>query len=74
MSIQDIEDNSALNYSSVQTVINNGLKDNCKAMLSQLIDLQLDNKPDLGHWVDFAIKKEFINDEVKSNCQILFRN
>ena len=66
MSIQDIEDNSALDYSSVQTVINNGLKDNCKAMLSQLINLQLDNKPDiLGHWVDFAIKKEFINDAGK---------
>jgi hypothetical protein len=35
-------------------------------MLSQLISLQLDNKPDiLGHWIDFAIKKEFVNDAGK---------
>lgn len=66
MSIQEIESDNAIDYSSVSTVINNGLKDNCQSMINQLPNLTLKNSPDtLGSWVDFSIRKEYYNEAGK---------
>ena len=64
ISIQELEPDTPIDYSAVQTIIDNGLKDNCQAMLEQIKDLAIevdDILPKLGEWVDFTIKKEYIN-------------
>lgn len=69
--IQEIEAESAINYSSVQTVFRNGLNDNCQQMLEQLVTVPIHNSPDiLGHWVDFAIKKEYYNEAGKVRLSV----
>jgi hypothetical protein len=66
MHIQEIEPENAIDYSFVQAVFQNGLRDNCQQMLEQLVTVPVSNSPDtLGHWVDFAIKKEYYNEAGK---------
>jgi hypothetical protein len=71
MFIQEVEPENALDYSSVQTVFRNGLSDNCQEMLEQLVTVPIHNSPDiLGHWVDFAIKKEYYNEAGKVRMSV----
>ena len=71
MFIQEIEPENALDYSSVQTIFRNGLSDNCQEMLEQLVTVPIYNSPDiLGHWVDFAIKKEYYNEAGKVRMSV----
>lgn len=65
MNIQEIEDGFPLDYSFVDTIVRNGLADNCLAMLSQFSTIELEKdtmQNTLGEWVDFTIKKEYVND------------
>lgn len=64
ISIQELEPDTPIDYSTIQTIIDNGLKDNCQAMLEQIKDLGKDKENMLallGDWVDFTIKKEYVN-------------
>lgn len=66
MNIQTIEPESAIDYSYINAVINNGLKDNCQAMLEQLSNVYIPKTTNmLGQWVDCAIKKEYYNEAGK---------
>ena len=68
ISIQKIEPDTAINYTFVQTIIDNGLKDNCQFILNQNTSRSIDKDKiteNLGEWIDFAIKKEYINDSGK---------
>ena len=68
ISIQKIEPNTAINYTFVQTIIDNGLKDNCQFILNQNTSRSIDKDKiteNLGEWIDFTIKKEYINDSGK---------
>lgn len=68
MNIQKVEPETALDYSNIQTIINNGLNDNCEAMLKQLVDLEIPKNTlinEMGKWVDFTLTKEYINDSGK---------
>lgn len=63
ISIQEIEEDSALDYSYIQNVINNGLNDNCEIMLDQLSKtfIKVDNiKKYLGSWIDFTITNDYV--------------
>lgn len=63
--IQKIEPDTAIDYTSVQTIIDNGLKDNCQFILDQNVSRSISKdkmNENLGNWIDFAIKKEYIND------------
>jgi hypothetical protein len=65
INMQKIEPETALDYSYIDQIIQNGLNDNCKQMIDQFDSL---NKSDiemqelLGNWIDFTIRKEYIND------------
>lgn len=66
--IQKIEPETPINYTGVDTIINNGLKDNCDFILNQNLSRILpkcDMLNKLGEWVDFTLKKEYINDAGK---------
>ena len=66
MSIQEIEPENALDYSHVNIVWNNGLRDNCHQMIEQLVISTIPKTTDtLGQWVDFALKKEYYNEAGK---------
>lgn len=68
INIQKIEPDTAINYTFVQTIIDNGLKDNCQFILNQNTSRSIDKDKiteNLGEWIDFAIKKEYINDSGK---------
>ena len=68
ISIQKIEPDTAIDYTSVKTIIENGLKDNCQFILNQNTSRSIDKDKiteHLGEWIDFAIKKEYINDSGK---------
>lgn len=68
ISIQKIEPETALDYSFIQPIINNGLKDNCEVILGQNLQQYIkknEAQKYLGEWIDFSIKKEYINDSGK---------
>lgn len=68
INIQKIEPDTAIDYTSVQTIIDNGLNDNCQFILNQNVSRNIDKDKiieNLGEWIDFAIKKEYINDSGK---------
>jgi hypothetical protein len=66
MAIQEMEADTAINYSPVQVIFNNGLRDNCRAMLEQLSSISVPKSTNLlGDWVDFALKKEYFNEAGK---------
>lgn len=66
--IQKIEPETAIDYSGVQGVINAGLNDNCREILQQNVTRVLPKSEmfnTLGSWIDFTLKKEYINDSGK---------
>lgn len=68
ISLQQVEAGFPLDYSLVDKVVTAGLADNCLDMLQQFstITIKKDDMQDtLGYWVDFAIKKEYVNDAGK---------
>ena len=71
--IQKIEPETALDYSFVNTIINNGLSDLCELMLNQIVNITVDKNTlisTLGEWVDSSIKKEYINDAGKVKLSV----
>lgn len=65
INIQKIEPDTPLDYTPIQNIITNGLGDNCQVILSQNETLSLDKDKmteKLGDWIDFTIKKEYVND------------
>ena len=71
MSIQELEADTAINYSPVQVIFNNGLRDNCQAMLEQLHTVTIPKSTALvGEWVDFALKKEYYNEAGKVRMSV----
>ena len=71
MSIQELEADTAINYSPVQIIFNNGLRDNCQAMLEQLHAVTIPKSTALvGEWIDFALKKEYYNEAGKVRLSI----
>lgn len=68
ISIQKIEPDTAIDYTTLIPVINNGLKDNCKDMIEQIVKMFVPKSSlinTLGEWIDFTIKREYINDSGK---------
>lgn len=68
ISIQKIEPETPINFTSLQSIIDNGLKDNCEIILSQNTQRSISKNimtNTLGEWIDFSIKKEYINDSGK---------
>ena len=68
INIQKIEPDTPLDYSFVKSIIEHGLKDNCEYILNQNItrSISRDKMTEyLGDWIDFSIKKEYINDSGK---------
>lgn len=68
MSIQKVEPETALDYTPIQTIIDNGFKDQCQVMITQMQDLRIPEsllKNKLGEWLDFAMTKEYFNDSGK---------
>lgn len=71
IAIQEIEADTAINYSPVQVIFNNGLRDNCQAMIEQLYTVSIPKSTTLvGKWVDFALKKEYYNEAGKVRLSI----
>lgn len=71
IAIQEIEADNAINYSLVQTIITNGLRDNCQTMLEQLNTVCLPKSTHLiGQWVDFTLKKEYYNEAGKVKLSV----
>lgn len=63
--IQKIEPDTPIDYTGVEQIVQNGLNDNCGLILEQNIHRALDKSNilnDLGEWIDFTLKKEYIND------------
>lgn len=68
ISIQKIEPETPIDFTSLQSIIDNGLKDNCEIILSQNTQRSISKNimtNTLGEWIDFSIKKEYINDSGK---------
>lgn len=68
ISVQKIEPDTPINYTFLQTIIDNGLKDNCQFILNQNVTRSISKDKiieNLGEWIDFTIKKEYINDSGK---------
>lgn len=68
VNIQKIEPETPIDYTPVNTVINNGLKDNCKDVINQSVGIVVPKSSlinTLGEWIDFTIKKEYVNDSGK---------
>jgi hypothetical protein len=71
MDIQEIEADTAINYSPIQVIFNNGLRDNCQAMIEQLHTVFIPKSITLvGQWVDFALKKEYYNEAGKVRMSV----
>lgn len=65
ISIQKIEPDNPIDYTPVKSVIDSGLNDNCEVILNQNLTRSIDRDKiteTLGDWVDFAIRKEYVND------------
>ena len=65
LSLQKIEPDTPIDFQFVTTIKQNGINDNCKDMLKQIKDLTIAKNTlyqKLGEWVDFTIKKEYINE------------
>lgn len=63
--VQKIEPDTPIDYTSVQTIIDNGFNDNCQFILNQNVSRSINRDKiteNLGEWIDFTIKKEYIND------------
>jgi len=63
--IQEIEVETPLNYTFLNAVIQNGIKDVCAKMLKQFKDIKYkssDIHTMLGKWIDFTITKDYNTD------------
>ena len=68
ISMQKIEPETALDYTGVDQIIKNGLSDNCKEMINQFDSMSTVQEAmleHLGDWVDYTLRKEYINDSGK---------
>lgn len=66
--IQKLEPDTPIDYSGIETVINNGLKDNCEIILKQNVTRCISKEfmfKTLGEWIDFTLTHEYINDAGK---------
>lgn len=66
--LQKIEPETPIDFTGIETLIQNGLNDNCQTILIQNNNRCI-NKADifnlLGEWVDYTLKKEYVNDAGK---------
>ena len=65
ITIQKIEPENPIDYTGIEQIVQNGLNDNCATILEQNMHRVLDKNNilnDLGEWIDFTLKKEYIND------------
>lgn len=65
LNIQEIEVDTPLNYTLLNTIIQNGFKDVCMKMIKQFKDIKyksVDIYKILGEWIDFTITKDYGTD------------
>lgn len=68
INLQKITEDSAIDYEQVDVIVKNGLSDNCPEMLQQFDEMFTSEtvmKQHLGDWIDFTLRKEYINDSGK---------
>ena len=68
ISMQKITPEDVLDYSPIEQIIEKGLSDNCQKMIDQFDSITFSKEGIyelLGNWVDFTLRKEYINDSGK---------